>query len=64
MTEEDTFNTLKKSTFLEAWEKYKLWLDIPGNVVDKDFLKNREKFFNQLGWTWEEWMQQYFMNYV
>lgn len=53
MTEDDTFNALRKLTFLEVLDK---WHKYDGNDTDESCLR---KFFNSTGWTLEDFRSEY-----
>jgi hypothetical protein len=55
MTEEDTFKKLKQIPLDDITRLFSGW------IADKSFIQDsyntdREEFFKQHGWTWNEWV--------
>ena len=56
MTEDDTFNRLRRAPYSDTWQAYVIWLSVtstPSNYIHKTD-KDLDIFLKDYGWTWEE----------
>ena len=54
MTEDDTFRRLRQTPFLDVardWSRSPIMVSDPG----------RDEFFDKHGWTWEEYIVEYYI---